>query len=152
MPSCPNFLLGVHKPLLRPSNSGKVPLHVVGTVLNTSCTNTEKAFFIFFIPVPGTREGGGGNYSTKVYMGRLRFEVQLPLPFVCYSHRKGNPFGYLYLTKCISFMCFHNWPVLWIKPAKRTISCHFHSVLNKLIGIQTHDASVRNVLIIGPFK
>ena len=43
----------------------------------------------------GRGEGGGGEYSRKVYTGRLRPEVQpLTLLYTIYD-RKGTPFVYL---------------------------------------------------------
>ena len=49
-----------------------------------------------------TREAGGG-YSTNVYKGSLRPEVQ-PLPFyIPFVKKKGTPFVYLLLTNGTPF-------------------------------------------------
>ena len=55
---------------------------------------------VSFVP-PG---GGGGGYSTKVYMRRLRPEVQpLNLSYTIFDG-KGTPFVYLSLTNSNPFI------------------------------------------------
>ena len=47
--------------------------------------------------------GGGGGYSTNVYTGRLRPEVQPLTLLYTIFHEKGTPFIYLLLTNGTPF-------------------------------------------------
>ena len=46
--------------------------------------------------------GGGGGYSTNVYTGRLRPEVQPPTLLYTIFHEKGTPFIYLLLHPSVT--------------------------------------------------
>ena len=52
----------------------------------------------FEYPLNGGGGGGGGRYSTNVYTGRLRTEVQPLTLLYTIFHEKGTPFVCLLLT------------------------------------------------------
>ena len=86
----------------------------------TPCTSLLSFFKIVlfsldgsFVPPGGVGGVGGGGYSTNVYTGRLRPEVQpLNLSYPIFDG-KGTPFVYLSLTNSNPFLVKSNlWSII----------------------------------------
>ena len=66
-------------------------------------SKVETHRFLYMSRTRHVWEGGGVGYSTNIYTGRFRPEVQSLILLYTIFHKKGTPFIYLLLTNGTPF-------------------------------------------------
>ena len=81
----------------------------------------------------GLVPGGGGAHSSKIYMGRLRPEVQTLTLLRAILDRKGTPFRIPSIENCTPFIYLQSdvYQIFHLRNPLRAVGCVFSRYLRK---------------------